>query len=59
MKHDTDLAALIKKGVPYDSITDELRVLATSYEYNTPILVDDNEKWPLPAGAFRKCGGPS
>ena len=59
MKRDTNLAALIHKGEPYDSITDELRILATSYEYNAPILVDDHETWQLPAGAFRKCGGPS
>ena len=59
MKRDTDLASLIRKGVPYDTITEELRSLATSYEYKTPILIGENETWQLPTGAFRKCGGPS
>ena len=59
MKRDTDLASLIRKGVPYDSITEELRKVATSYEYKSPIILPDKETWQLPAGAFRKCGGPS
>ena len=59
VKRDTDLASLIRKGVPYDTITEELRSLATSYEYKMPILIGENETWQLPAGAFRKCGGPS
>lgn len=59
MKRDTDLNTLINKGVPYDSITKELRLLATSYEYNPPVLVPENKTWQLPAGAFRKCCGPS
>lgn len=59
MKRGTDLASLISKGVAYDTITDELRSLATSYEYSAPVLVPENETWQLPAGAFRKCGGPS
>lgn len=59
MKRDTDLASLIRKGVPYDTITGELRSLATSYEYKMPILIGEKETWQLPAGAFRKCGGPS
>ena len=59
MKRDTDLASLIRKGVPYDSITEELRQFATSYEYTAPVFISDKETWQLPAGAFRKCGGPS
>lgn len=59
MKRDTDLASLISKGVAYDTITDELRTLATSYEYSMPVLVPENETWQLPSGAFRKCGGPT
>lgn len=59
MKRDTDLASLIRKGVPYDSITEELKQIATSYEYTAPVLVSDKETWRLPSGAFRKCGGPS
>lgn len=58
LKRDTDLATLISKGAPYDTITDELAALATNFEYNQPIIVQDNEMWQLPAGAFRKCGGP-
>lgn len=59
LKRDTDLASLIKKGQPYDAITPELRRLATDYEYSAPVIVPDGEKWVLPTGAFKKCGGPS
>lgn len=59
MKRDTDLVTLIRKGMPYESITRELAKLATSYEYNSTVLVPKNEMWQLPARAFRKCGGPS
>ena len=59
MKRDTDLVTLIRKGIPYESITRELAKLATSYEYNSSVLISKNEIWQLPAGAFRKCGGPS
>lgn len=59
LKRDTDLATLIKKGQPYDAISPELRRLATSFEYSAPVIVPDGEKWVLPAGAFKKCGGPS
>jgi len=59
MKRDIDLATLIKRGVPYEAITEEISRLATSYEYSASILVPDNKKWKLPAGAFRKCGGPT
>ena len=59
MKRDTDLSTLIKKGVPYETITKELSQLATSYEYATSVIVPESETWQLPAGAFRKCGGPT
>jgi len=59
MKRDTDLSSLIAKGTPYESITAELASLATHYEYNNSIIVPDNQTWQLPAGAFRKCGGPT
>ena len=59
MKRDTDLASLIRKGVPYETITPQLRELATSQVYNAPVFVPPYETWQLPAGAFRKCGGPS
>ena len=59
LKRDTDLASLIRKGTPYDAITDELKALATSYEYTMPVLIGKEETWQLPAGAFHKCAGPS
>lgn len=57
MKRDIDLESLIKKGKPYESITNELARLATSYEYNKNIIIPDDENWLLPSGAFKKCGG--
>lgn len=57
LKRDTDLSTLIQKGEPYESITPELALLATSYEYNRSIIIPDGEKWMIPAGAFKKCGG--
>ena len=59
LKRDTDLKTLISKGKPYESINDELRKLATSFEYDRDILVPKESTWQLPSGAFRKCGGPS
>lgn len=59
LKRDTDLASLIRKGTPYETITRELRALATSYEYSAPVILRKDETWQLPAGAFRKCGGPA
>ena len=58
LKRDTDLATLIRKGTPYEAITSELATLATSYEYGRSVLLNENERWQLPAGAFCKCGGP-
>lgn len=59
MNRTTDLATLISKGSPYRAITDELARLATGYEYDRAVLIPEDETWQLPAGAFRKCGGPS
>lgn len=59
LKRDTDLRSLVTKGKPYDDITKEIAAVATSFEYNNGILVPEGEQWKLPAGAFRKCGGPS
>lgn len=59
LKRDTDLATLIRKGIPYESITEELAGLATACEYNRSVLIPDGEAWQIPAGAFRKCGGPA
>lgn len=59
LKRDCDLAYLLKKGTPYTTITRELAELATNYEYNHSVFIPKNELWELPAGAFKKCGGPS
>lgn len=58
MKHNTDLPALIAAGTPYKTITEELKLLATSYNYNRPIILSQSEKWVLPAGAYGElcCG---
>lgn len=59
LKRDTDLETLIRRGRPYKDITGELSRLATSYEFNSSIIVPGNENWKLPSGAFKKCGGPT
>lgn len=59
LKRDTDLTTLIRKGKPYEAITQELTQLATNYEYTMPVLLARNETWKLPAGAFKNCGGPT
>ena len=59
MKRDTDLSSLIAKGTPYETITSELAALATHYEYNSTVIIPESQTWQLPAGAFRKCGGPT
>ncbi|MBF0648746.1 phosphoadenosine phosphosulfate reductase family protein [Dysgonomonas sp. GY75] len=51
------LQELIDSGKAYDAITDEPAALATSYNYNLPVIIPDNEPWILPAGAFGEgCG---
>ena len=57
LKRDTDLETLIRKGVPYETISKELAAIATSYEYKNDIIVPEQEKWQIPSGAFKKCGG--
>lgn len=58
IKRNTSLPALIAQGTPYKTITEELRKLATAYNYNQPILLRPEEKWILPAGAYGdlSCG---
>ena len=58
IKRNINLPALIAQGTPYKSITEELRELATSYDYNQSILFRPEEKWILPAGAYGdlSCG---
>lgn len=52
IKRNTNLPSLIAQGTPYKTITEELRKLATAYDYNHPILLRPEEKWVLPAGAY-------
>ena len=58
LKRNTDLKTLICQGKPYKQITPELARIATSYEYSHEIIIPDNQKWQIPSGAFKKCGGP-
>ncbi|NDV80288.1 phosphoadenosine phosphosulfate reductase family protein, partial [Dysgonomonas sp. 511] len=52
-----DLGKLIGTGIIYEGVTKKLKELATSYEYNLPIFIPENEPWLLPAGAFgENCG---
>ena len=55
LKRDTDLTSLIAKGKPYEAITPQLATLATSFEYNAPVIIPNGDTWQLPAGAFSKC----
>jgi 3'-phosphoadenosine 5'-phosphosulfate sulfotransferase (PAPS reductase)/FAD synthetase len=51
------LESLIQSGTVYENITEEPATLATSYDYNLPVIIPDNEEWILPAGAFgENCG---
>lgn len=56
MKRNTDLKSLIAKGVPYNTISDEMTTVATSEEYKLPIFMDP---WVLPAGAYGDSCGPT
>ena len=56
MKRNVSLVDLIQQGTPYEALTNELALLATSTEYNLPIGMEDGE-WYLPAGAYgESCG---
>lgn len=51
------LRKLIDSGTVYENITKELAELATSYNYDLPIIIPESEVWLLPAGAFgENCG---
>lgn len=52
IKRTNDLPALIAQGVPYKTITTELKRLATNYNYILPIILSTGEEWILPAGAY-------
>lgn len=58
MKRNTGLPSLIAAGTPYKTITDELKQLATGYNYDRSVILPDGEKWILPAGAYGEaCSG--
>lgn len=51
------LRALIDSGIVYENVTTQLAALATSYNYDLPIIIPESEEWLLPAGAFgENCG---
>lgn len=57
IKRNCGLDALIASGTPYPHITDELKALATNYDYDRPIILPEDEPWLLPAGAYgENCG---
>lgn len=57
IKRNTDLPTLIASGTPYQTITGELKRLATGYNYDQPVILPPDEPWILPAGAFgENCG---
>lgn len=56
MKRKLNLMEFIQKGLPYETITEELSNLAKSYNYYAPIFM---ENWILPAGAFGESCGPT
>lgn len=56
LKRHCDLPTLIASGTPYPYITDELKALATGYDYDRPVILPAGDPWQLPAGAFgRGC----
>ena len=59
MKRTTDLRTLIDSGTPYQYITQQLKELSASYDYNLPVILPDNEEWILPSGAYGEMCGPS
>lgn len=58
IKRKTSLRDLIVNGTPYNNITHELAVLATSQVYDQQIIIPENEQWILPAGAYGESCGP-
>jgi 3'-phosphoadenosine 5'-phosphosulfate sulfotransferase (PAPS reductase)/FAD synthetase len=53
------LEKLIQSGSAYENITEKLASLATSYDYNLPVILPENEEWILPCGAFADSGCPT
>lgn len=58
IKRKCDILSLIDSGKPYRHITEELKAIATNYNYDLPIILSSNEEWILPAGAFGENCGP-
>lgn len=52
VKPGITLPTLIARGIPYKTITEDLKALATSYKYSLSIIFSENQKWILPAGAY-------
>ena len=59
IKRNMSIRDLLKLGKPYESITPELTILATSFEYNETIILGVDEYWQLPAGAYGDGCGPT
>jgi len=57
LKRDKSLVELIKSGTPYDTLDESLMDLATSSEYDLPIIMEPGT-WILPAGAYGENCGP-
>lgn len=55
LKRNETIKDLITKGNPYQSVTDDLKKLATSKVYYGSII---SKNWVLPSGAFGKSCGP-
>jgi 3'-phosphoadenosine 5'-phosphosulfate sulfotransferase (PAPS reductase)/FAD synthetase len=58
IKRNMSMRDLLRLGKPYEAITPELTLLATSFEYNETIILDESEYWVLPAGAYGHSCGP-
>lgn len=57
MKRKQGLGEFIESGTPYENITADLARLATQYIYDLQIIIPEDEKWLLPAGAYGDtCG---
>ncbi len=58
IKRKCDIMTLVDSGTPYRHITEALKTIATSYNYELPVILPDNEEWELPSGAFGEQCGP-
>lgn len=59
IQRKSSVTALADEGESFLPKNPYLRRLAMSESYSEPILVPKSEKWELPAGAFKKAGGPT